>query len=815
MTAPPFSRTRALALCLPAPCLLLIGLLPTGLLGTSLPAAGQEAKPPAAQLQAGAQIQTAAAERLTVERIFADGAFGRIPTQTAWAPDGRRLAYLWDDGKGDALWAIDAVTGKSELLARLADLAASPGAGTASFDLDEYRWSPRGDALLLLAGGDLYLYTLKTRQLRRLTDTPEAEEEPELSPDGSRLAFVRDFDLHLLDLATGRETALTRDGSENAFLNGITDWVYWEEIWGREATGYWWSPDGGRLAYYRFDESPVGTVPLVDETASSLPVIPATPATPATDATSGDDAAAAPPPAIAARYPALKLQKYPKAGEPNPRVKLGILDPATGTTVWLQTGGAEGDYLARLAWAADGQSVLVQHLNRDQTRLTLLRCQAGDGACAPVLTEEHPTWVNLGDDFRPLPDGRFLWGSEASGWRRLALHEADGRKVRDLSPDGWSVTALDGVTADGWVVFTAFATAGFGPADRQVLRANLDGSVVESLTVRPGWHSALVAPRTGLWLGTWSDADTPPRQTLRALDGKETAARLPSAPPAVDPARLPKWEFVTVPGPDGLKFPARLLKPAGFDPAGRYPVVIYHYGGPASQVVDNRWDTRGRTAWHKLMAPRGFVVFSLDNASSLFFGKAGEDRDHRRFGEVNLSGQLAGVDYLESQPWVDAGRLGLWGWSGGGTNTLYCLLSRPGVWRAGVAGAPVTDWTLYDSIWTERYLDRPQDNPEGYRLSSPLTHAARLADHLLLVHGTADDNVHAQNSSVLARRLVDAGIPFEQAVYPGEKHALHPAASRHFYARMTEFFERTLALSLPTSASSPPPRSSRRSRTSW
>jgi dipeptidyl-peptidase-4 len=219
-------------------------------------------------------------------------------------------------------------------------------------------------------------------------------------------------------------------------------------------------------------------------------------------------------------------------------------------------------------------------------------------------------------------------------------------------------------------------------------------------------------------------------------------------------------------------------------------VIIYHYGGPGSQVVDNAWNVR--SLWHKLMAQRGFAVFSVDNQSSTFFGKAGEDKDYRRFGTINLAGQLAGVDYLKTLPWVDASRLGLWGWSGGGSNTLYCVLNRPGVWKAAIAGAPVTDWRLYDSIWTERYLDRPQDNADGYRDSSPITYTANLKDHLLVVHGLADDNVHPQNSINLSGDLIKAGVPFEQAFYPGQKHGFRGPSLRHFYERATEFFEREL-----------------------
>jgi dipeptidyl-peptidase-4 len=308
------------------------------------------------------------------------------------------------------------------------------------------------------------------------------------------------------------------------------------------------------------------------------------------------------------------------------------------------------------------------------------------------------------------------------------------------------------------------------------------------LTAEPGTHAAIVSERTGSWVHGWSDGDSAPMAEVRKADRKTVP--LPSAAPTLDLASLPKWEYLTIPGPDGSRLPARLLKPEGFDPSRRYPVIVYHYGGPGSQVVVNAWNPRG--LWQKRMAQRGFVSFSVDNQSSLFFGKKGEDRDHRRFGEVNLAGQLAGVDYLKTLPWVDSSRIGLWGWSGGGSNTLYCLLNRPGVWKAGVAGAPVTDWKLYDTIWTERYLDDPKDNAEGYRLSSPVTHAANLKDRLLIVHGLADDNVHPQNTVVMSDALIEARVPFEQAFYPGQTHGIRGAAARHFYGKMADFFEREL-----------------------
>lgn len=699
-----------------------------------------------------------AAEAPPFEALFAESLQWRS-RDASFRPDGAWLSYFWQEEGAESLRALDTATGAESWRLPFAELV--PEGETAAITPKSHLWSPRANALLLDDGDDLFFYDLAARKLRRLTRSPEREEHAAFSPDGQRIAFSRAADLWTIDLATGGESRWTTDGAPDEILNGTTDWVYWEEIWHRRARALWWSPDGSAIAFYRFDIRHLDRYPLLDERET---------------------------------YPKIRWQRYPKAGRRNPAVKVAVVDLVDGTIRPLETGDPEASYLARVDWRPDGRILAVQRLNREQSLLELLFCVPRTGSCSVVAAQTSPTWVNLADDFRFLADDGFLWGSEESGWRRLYRHDELGRRVKAATPEEYAIAKLDALLGEGSIAVTAFRPGGLGPARRQVLRIDLDTGAVTPLSAEGGWHGSEFDPTGRFRLHEWSDARTPLRRTLVSVDG-QIVAPLPGAPeiPA-ELAALPPVELLEIPGPGGSRLPARLVRPAGFDSAKRYPVLMYHYGGPGSQVVQDAYDTRrGLWLWHRWLAARGYAVLAVDNEASTFFGKRGEDRLHRRFGPLELAAQKAAVDFLGTQAWADTSRLALWGWSGGGFHTLHALFHSPGTWRAGIAGAPVTDWRFYDSIWTERYLDHPEDNPAGYRDSSPIHFADRLADTLLLVHGTGDDNVHPQNTLALLDQLIAAGKPVETALYPREKHTFTDPAWRHFLARMTDFLDRQLA----------------------
>ena len=703
------------------------------------------------------------AARLPLETFLEADLRERLHSLT-WSRDGKTLVALWREGEPKALRAFDAETGAerwSFSFDRLPGIDVDRPFFVRSFDL-----SPVDDTVVMVAGGDLYLLLPASGEARRLTDTDAEEKAPRYSPDGRRIAFVRDADLWLVDVQSGAETRLTTDGRPGEILNGEPDWVYAEEIWNRKPHAFWWSPTGQAIAYVRFDERDVPRHPLVDDRSPRATV---------------------------------DWQRYPQPGDPNPRVTLHVVELLSGTTEPIDTGTADGDsYLARVHWRLDGSALAVERLDRDQSRLELLVCRLRGGDCRAIVEQQRPTWVDLSDDFRFLSDGSFLWSDDGPDGRRLlARYDHLGRRRLDLMPAGWSLDqVLEVVESRGEVLVRAFRTAGLGAAERSVLALHLGGRRAERvLTPTAGWHTATVAAESGYWVHEASDSSTPPTLTIRLPEGT-AIVELP-APVAWSPEfdALPRWRTFTLPGPGGVELPARLLRP-DTPTDRRVPVVMYQYGGPASQVVRNGWGGE-RDLWHRWLASRGYAVLAVDNPASRFFAKSGAERLHRRFGEIELAAQLAAVAWLRSQPWVDSSRLGLWGWSGGGSNALYAVTHAPGVWRATVAGAPVTDWRLYDSIWTERYLDHPTSNPDGYRDSSALSAAARLADPLLVVHGTGDDNVHSQNTTAFVAALIDAGKPVETAIYPGQLHRFSRPASAHFYARMTAFFDRHL---LPATA---------------
>jgi dipeptidyl-peptidase-4 len=637
---------------------------------------------------------------LTVERIFSEPPLdGALPREVHWLADGARFSFLASEGEGKqapaSLWIEDGTTGVRTKVVAEAELASADGGDKAvQPKLAGYQWSPAGDTLLLEGGGDLFLFTVATHAVRCLTTTPAEEELAEFSPDGRWVSFVRENDLFALELASGREVRISQ-GGDASHLNGKLDWVYGEELAGRKPTGYVWSPDSRCLAFIRLDESKVTRFPIVDPLAL---------------------------------HPVPEQQQYPLPGDALPGVGLSIVpvrpDP-DGELIRRDQrfDTANATYLPRFGWFPDGRALWYELLDRPQTHLELVREELAGGRTDTVLVETDAAWVNLHDDQRFLPDGRFIWWSERSVFGHLYLVDRSGAS-RALTSGSWGVTKL--VTVDTERGAVLFVGAKEGALERQLYRVRLNGSGLERLTREQGTHSVDVAPGGRLILDTWSRAMEPPVMRVLDASGKPLRTVVPLQPAVIDPAFLGSLEFLTVKAADGTPLHASLMKPASFNPGRRYPVVVYVYGGPDAQVVTDAWGRRN-ALFHLYLLSKGFLVFSLDNRGSAARGREFERALLRRFGKVELDDQLAGVAYLRSLPYVDASRIGVWGWSYGGYLTCYALANAPGVFAAGAAVAPVTDWRMYDAIYTERYLKLPVDNEAGYRDSSPVHQVSKLA----------------------------------------------------------------------------------------
>ncbi len=687
--------------------------------------------------------------------------------------DASRYVLARAGGDGPEWQVVDAESGSATTLfaagrldAALVTAGAAADAARAAARARSLTFDRTGSALVLLVAGDVYVYSIAPNRAVRLTTTSAAEEVPSFSPDGARVAYVRQGNLYVAEIASRRETALTTDGTER-ILNGRLDWVYEEEIFGRgQPRAYWWSPDSTRLAYLRLDDTLVPSFTVVDHIPYEQGV---------------------------------ERWYYPKVGDPNPIVTLGVAPAIGGRTQWVDVGRypAPERLIAAVSWTADSRDVVYQAQNRAQTWLDVNTADAASGATRTLFRETSRAWVSDTADPVWLGDGSFLWLSERSGYRHLYLYGSDGRLRRQLTDGPWEVRSLYGVDeAGGWVYFAGTERSATGGDIYRVRLggAGSGGSVAadrpERLSATPGLHAAEFSPGFRYFADSWSDIRTPPQLRLFRNDGSELRAIEANRVDVLDQFILPPPEFLQVETRDGFTMEAMLIKPPDFDAGRRYPVYTYVYGGPHAQRVRNAWS--GETLFLQLLAQQGVVVWVCDNRTASGKGADATWPVYRNFGELELRDLEDGLAWLRAQPYIDAQRIGIHGWSYGGYLTAYALThSRSFV--MGIAGGTVSDWRNYDSVYTERYMGPLAENEEGYKKSSPRFAAASLHGSLLLIHGLMDDNVHVDNTIQMAYELQKAQKPFELMLYPKSRHGVtDPALVRHMRGLMFDFVMRHL-----------------------
>lgn len=588
---------------------------------------------------------------------------------------------------------------------------------------------------------------------------------PTFSPDGKKIAYVFDNNLYLQDIASGKTTAVTTDGKWNHIINGDADWVYEEEFSFSQA--YQWSPDGAYLAYYKFDEGPVKEFNM----------------------TIFDD-----------KHNKDYRYKYPKAGDSNSVVSIHVYDVANSKTVAAKY--EQGDiYIPRIKWTATGNKLVVYWMNRLQNQLKLLLTEPTTGTATTLYEEKNKYYVDINDDWWFLKDGKqFLFGSEMNGWYRLYLYSLDGKSKTEITKMKADVAEVNGVDEKNRLVYytMAFPT----PMDRNLFVTTFDGKKTAQLTTGAGTHRVELNADYTKFQDAWSDINTPQTVTLYDLQkagdlvkavknkvlGENTKLK-----GLVAQYGLGKSEFLRIPNSKGDTLNGWMLKPANFDPNKKYPVLFCNYGGPGSQQVANRF---GATSmWHQMLAQKGFIVVSVDNTGTGYRGEEFKKKTYLQLGKFEIEDQIDAAKWLGKMPFVDAGNIGHWGWSYGGFMSSLAITKGADAFSAAVAVAPVTSWRYYDNIYTERFMRTPQENPKGYDDNSPINHVDKIRGKYLLIHGTADDNVHFQNSAQMIKALVKANVDFETMYYPDKNHGISGGpdnTSYHLWSRMTNWIVQNL-----------------------
>lgn len=604
-----------------------------------------------------------------------------------------------------------------------------------------------------------YVYDFASSKLLKL-DTAKVL-HASFSPDGSKVAYVKDNNLYVYDIASASAKAITTDGKWNAIINGNCDWVYEEEFSFTKA--FQWSPKGNYIAYYRFDESKVKEYQF----------------------TQFDNA-----------YNKQYIYKYPKAGDDNSNVEIYIYDVASGNKVKAQY--EQGDiYIPRIKWTQDDNSLVVFWMNRHQNDLRLLLTNARTGTASTLYEEKNKYYIDINDDWRFLKDGKnYLLTSEMNGYNHIYLYSLDGKTKTQISKGNFEVTGIDGVDEKNRRIFYTMAYP--RPMDRNLFVTDFDGKKTYQLTQGEGWHRVEIKDDFTQFMDYKSDLNTPQAVTLNNIvvdKKKNISASLiktlnegSKLKAKTEEYGYGKAEFIRVPNSKGDTLNGWMLKPANFDPSKKYPVLFCNYGGPGSQQVANRFGAV--SSWHQLLAQKGFIVVSVDNTGTGFRGEEFKKKTYLQLGKFEIEDQIDAAKYLGTMPFVDKNNIGHWGWSYGGFMSSLAITKGNEVFSAAVAVAPVTNWRFYDNIYTERYMRTPQENAKGYDDNSPINHTDKIKGKYLIIHGTADDNVHFQNATQMITALVKSNIDFESAYYPNKNHGISGGldnTSFHLWSKMTNW----------------------------
>ncbi len=695
---------------------------------------------------------------LTLEDIFLSTKYSQKSLRSVkWFKDGKSFIYLETDSltKRTNIWKYDVKSGKKSIFIDAAILVENEG--DQPMKIVNYIISPDENSILftesiparaMKSGGKFSIYDLNSGKFYNLMNSHEGQMLIKFSPDSKKIGFVRENNLFVVDLLSRALTQLTFDGSKTV-LNGNFDWVY-EEEWGI-IDGWHWSHDGKHIAFWQLDQSKVPEVPIVKYSTDSQKI---------------------------------ETMRYPKSGETNSIARVGVISIETNKLVWMDIGDNTDIYIPNIKWSVSGDKILIYRVNRLQNIFELLSSDIFTGKSKIIFSEKSDTWLNIEDAaFHQLHDGRFIWSSERDGFNHLYLYTLDG-KYKQITRGSWDVLSLAGVDEQKGIIY--FTASEKSPTEKHLYKINFKGKIFKRISLETGTHYVNISPDHSVYIDTYSNVNHRSKISLHDNNGNFLRVIEENTNIEYDALEKPKKEIFSFKTSDGVDLNAWMIKPVNFNPDMKYPVLIYVYGGPGSQTVLNEWERN--ILWYTYLSRKGYIIASIDGRGTGARGKNFKKIVYKNLGKWETYDQIEGAKFLSSLPYVDSRRIGIWGASYGGYMACKSILTGNDIFKTAIASASVVDWKYYDTIYTERYMQTPELNPEGYKESSTLPYAEKLNGNLLLIHGTADDNVHIHNTIMLADELQKQGKRFSMMLYPNGHHGIGTGIIRlHLYKTITDF----------------------------